>query len=180
MSHQLDDVLDFVRAPQLNKRDCYLSDILKEVVAKMDIPHNIKINMSSNDYIVFCDPEKIEIVFVNLLVNATQAIDKKEGIVDIEIEEDPSDNNFVLIKIKDSGSGIAPEVLPKIFEPLFTTKQTGTGLGLVSCKTIIEQHGGTISVSSADGRGAIFTIRIPKNQSFLLDSNQADQSRADT
>jgi two-component system sensor histidine kinase HydH len=68
-------------------------------------------------------------------------------------------DEYIIIEIEDSGSGIPEENLEKIFDPLFTTKQTGTGLGLVTCKNIIEQHGGTISVTSPP---TIFTIKLPK------------------
>ena len=66
----------------------------------------------------------------------------------------------VQIEIEDTGSGISPEIQSKIFDPLFTTKQTGTGLGLSICKTIVEQHGGTIYVKSPP---TVFTIEFPKN-----------------
>jgi two-component system sensor histidine kinase HydH len=71
------------------------------------------------------------------------------------------DHDQVTIRISDTGPGISADIIPKIFEPLFTTKQTGTGLGLVSCKTIIEQHHGTINVESMPGKGATFVITLP-------------------
>jgi signal transduction histidine kinase len=80
----------------------------------------------------------------------------------VEISDDPVNNNFVIIKIIDSGLGITQDGLQKIFEPLFTTKQSGTGLGLSSCKNIIDHHGGTIAVSSVVGNGTVFTITLPK------------------
>ena len=69
-----------------------------------------------------------------------------------------SDKEFVTIKIQDSGPGIPEENIGKIFEPMFTTKKTGTGLGLVICKSIIEQHGGSIEVSN---KPTTFTIKLP-------------------
>ena len=70
-------------------------------------------------------------------------------------------SNHIVIEIKDSGDGIPHEIIDNIFEPLFTTKQQGTGLGLASVKSIIESHNGTISVTS---QPTIFTITLPKNQ----------------
>jgi signal transduction histidine kinase len=162
MAHQLEDVLDCVRIPQLKKKDCSLSAILQDVIGRIEVPSNVTINIPHNDLTAFCDPEKMEIVFVNLLVNAIQAIEPRKGIINVEISDDPVNNNFVVIKVIDSGLGIAQDGLQKIFEPLFTTKQTGTGLGLSSCKNIIDHHGGTIAVSSVVGNSTTFTITLPK------------------
>lgn len=162
MAHQLEDVLDCVRIPQLKKKDCSLSAILHDVVGRIEVPSDITINIPHNDFVAFCDPEKMEIVFVNLLINAIQSMENRKGTIDVDISDDPINCNFVVIAITDSGHGISPDGLQKIFEPLFTTKQAGTGLGLSSCKNIIEHHGGTITVSSVVGKGTTFTIRMPK------------------
>jgi signal transduction histidine kinase len=162
MAHQLEDVLDCVRIPQLKKKACSLSVILQDVVGRVEVPPNITINISHNDSTAFCDPEKMEIVFVNLLVNAIQAMENRKGTINVEMFDDPIDNSFVVIKVIDSGHGITHDGLQKIFEPLFTTKQAGTGLGLSSCKNIVDHHGGTITVSSIVGKGTTFTMKIPK------------------
>lgn len=166
MSHQLEDVMDYVRISPLKKRDYSLCVILQDVVERIVTPENVAIHLPENDKEIFCDPEKLEIVFVNLIMNAIQALDNKNGIVSIGIFDDPQDNNNVLVKVSDTGSGIPDEILPKIFEPLFTTKQVGTGLGLSSCKNIIEQHGGALTVSSTIGKGTTFTIKIPKKSEW--------------
>ena len=93
---------------------------------------------------------------VELITNGIQATDNK-GEVKIKVLDDGEE---ALIKISDTGPGITKETMAKMFEPLFTTKQTGTGLGLSICKTIVEQHGGKIEVSS---RPTVFTIHLPKN-----------------
>ena len=93
-------------------------------------------------------------------MNAIQAMGKKKGKIFINITEETRD--IVLIKVKDEGPGIPKKLLPKIFDPLFTTRQIGTGLGLPSCKITIENHGGTIDVVSSKGRGTTFLIRLPK------------------
>ncbi|HSA98733.1 MAG TPA: ATP-binding protein [Candidatus Nitrosotenuis sp.] len=162
MTHQLEDVLDYVRMPQLKKKNCSFSEIMQDVMARIEVPSNVTINLPNRDSEIFCDPEKMEIVFVNLLINAIQAIEDKEGTITVEIFDDPEDDGLVVIKTTDSGSGITKDGLQKIFEPLFTTKQSGTGLGLSSCKSIVDQHDGTITVSSVFGQGATFTIKIPR------------------
>ena len=93
--------------------------------------------------------------FSNIIINAIQSIDEW-GKIEIRFVES---SNHVKIQFIDSCPGIPPENLEKIFDPLFTTKQVGTGLGLSSCKTIIEKHGGTISV---ENNPTTFTVRLPK------------------
>src|SRR5574338_240479 len=165
MSHQLEDVMDYVRMSPLKKKDYSLCVILQDVVERVTVPDGITVKLPQNDRTVFCDPEKLEIVFVNMVINAIQATEK-DGTVSIGIFDDPKESNNVLIKVSDTGVGIPEDILGKIFDPLFTTKQVGTGLGLSSCKNIIEQHGGTISVSSIGGKGATLTITIPKKSEW--------------
>ena len=157
MSHQLENVMDFVTARKLTTSEKSLNEILKNAVEKANIPDSIKVNLSSEDMVLNCDSAKLEIAFDNILVNARQAIGNS-GTIDIGTKHD---ENLVKIEISDSGSGISEDVLPKIFEPLFTTKQEGTGLGLPSCKSIIEQHGGYISVKTELGKGTTFVITLP-------------------
>ena len=90
----------------------------------------------------------------NLLNNAVHALDG-QGEIDVTAS---SDSQFVTIQVRDSGSGIPVENLEKIFEPMFTTKKTGTGLGLVICKSIVDQHNGSISVSN---KPTTFTVKLP-------------------
>jgi signal transduction histidine kinase len=101
----------------------------------------------------------MEIVIVNLLMNAIQAIGEQNGTIKIRIREEES---HVLLSVSDSGSGIPDDILGKIFDPLFTTKQIGTGLGMSSCKSIVEYHGGLIEVSSTVGKGTTFVLMMPK------------------
>ena len=91
-----------------------------------------------------------------MISNAIEAIGQNTGTVTIRLDENPQD---VSIEIEYSGPGIPKDVLPNIFEPLFTTKQEGTGLGLVSCKSIVESHKGKISVTNDPTR---FSVTIPK------------------
>ena len=93
-----------------------------------------------------------------MINNSIQAIETG-GRITIKASED---KDHSIIQIEDSGSGIPSEILVKIFEPLFTTKSMGTGLGLASCKHIVEEHGGSITVQN---NPTIFTIKMPK---FIL------------
>jgi len=119
-------------------------------------PKNISIKLPDNDIIIKCDVKKIEIVLINLILNAIQAIGKNAGHITINSKE--IDNHYE-IKIQNTGESISDSNLEKIFEPLFTTKYQGTGLGLSTCKNVIEQHGGKISVKN---NPTTFTIIFPK------------------
>lgn len=105
---------------------------------------------------VLGDSTQLSQVFLNLLINATQAIAEK-GTIALSTYEDAQN---VYIKIADTGSGIAPENLSKIFDPFFSTKK-GPGLGLSVSYNIIKQHRGDIRVESAPGKGTTFTITLP-------------------
>ena len=103
-----------------------------------------------------CDPLKLDAVFINLIVNSIQAM-PEGGEINIKIFEK---DNMAILEFSDSGQGIPENDLHKVFEPLFTTKQKGTGLGLASCKNIVEQHDGKISVKN---NPTTFIIKIPKS-----------------
>jgi len=154
MSRIIEDVLDFARTTEIKKKSISFQSILKLAMNHVKFSYGITINLSEKDYKINCDARKIEGVLSNIINNAVQAING-QGEIDVETE---SNSEFLTILIKDSGPGISDENLDKIFEPMFTTKTTGTGLGLVICKSIIEQHGGTISVSN---KPTTFTITLP-------------------
>ena len=155
MIRQVNDVLDFVRTKPLELENNSIADILNSSL-KITIPENIKISKSDNDANLLCDSKQLEVVFSNLITNAVQAIENN-GELNLRINEEL---NGIIVEIEDSGPGIPKENISKIFEPLFTTKPTGTGLGLVSCKNIVEQHGGTISVRN---NPTVFSVKLPKN-----------------
>ena len=102
------------------------------------------------------DHDKMLVVFVNIILNAIQSIGKDEGYVKIEIKEGKSE---IKITFENSGPNISADELSRIFDPLYTTKLEGTGLGLSSCKNIVEQHNGKISAST---NPVMFSITIPR------------------
>ena len=103
------------------------------------------------------DPEKFQQVFLNLIFNAIQSI---EGKGSITIRADLDDRDFLRVAIVDDGKGIPKEIMDKIFNPFFTTKEQGTGLGLAIVQRIVGLHGGTIAVTSEPGRYTQFEICI--------------------
>lgn len=159
MSYQIDNVLDYVSPKPLQLKPIKVSELFNSVLERILIPSNITIVLPKNDFEIACDSFKMEIVFVNLITNSIQAMSNK-GVITLNALENKKD---VILEVDDTGPGIPPELLQKIFEPLFTTRMIGTGLGLPSCKSIVEKHGGVISVHSQIGKGTIFSIKIPKN-----------------
>ena len=158
ISHQVDDVLGYVRLSPLNLQNISLYDTIQNSLKKINIPSDIKVKLTKNDLRIDCDTIKLDAVFINLIVNSIQEL-SKGGEIEIKISDQ---DNFAIIKFIDSGKGIPDEDISKVFEPLFTTKQKGTGLGLASCKNIIEQHQGEISVTN---NPTTFTIILPKTLS---------------
>lgn len=111
--------------------------------------------------LVECAPSQIDQVLLNLIVNAAQAMPEgKMGLIEVRTE---CDHQQVWIEVQDNGPGIPADILKKIFDPFFTTKDpgTGTGLGLSVSQNIIQQHGGTLTVSSTVGVGTTFKITLP-------------------
>ena len=104
-------------------------------------------------------PSLLEQVFINLLLNAMNAM-PNGGTVDVFAEQAAGE---VLVRVTDTGGGISQEDLDKIFDPFFTRAPLGkgTGLGLSICYSIVDQHGGSISVESQSGRGSTFTVKLP-------------------
>ncbi|WP_268544550.1 sensor histidine kinase, partial [Candidatus Nitrosotenuis cloacae] len=158
MSQQIRDVLDYVRTSNLLMEEIPFSKLIKNVLSDLQIPGDITVILPSEDVNLFGDVKQLEVAFSNLILNSIQAIENK-GKIMIQILDNGDE---VAIDIIDNGRGIEKENLEHIFEPLFTTKQNGTGLGLASCKAIIENHGGNIDCSSIAGKGTVFTIKLPK------------------
>ncbi|MCX7706025.1 MAG: response regulator [bacterium] len=125
-------------------------------------------NFAADISLIFGSPEQLQQVFINLFMNAIEAIDSR-GKISIETKNQPGK---VVVRISDNGRGIPPEILGKIFKPFFTTKsEKSTGIGLTISKKIIEAHKGEISVESTQGKGTAFTISFPSYQTNALDKN---------
>jgi len=153
--HIIDDVLEYARTKELNLSKSSLLQILNQSVSSISFPDTVTIELPENDVVLECDNMKLQSIFVNLFTNALYAIENN-GKISVKIDET---STLVKISVTDSGSGIPKDILPHVFEPLFTSKPTGTGLGLGICKNIIEQHNGKISVTN---NPTTFTIEFPK------------------
>ncbi|MGI0007037.1 MAG: PAS domain S-box protein [Nitrosotalea sp.] len=165
MTHQIDEVMEYVVPNPLKlQQHISLLDVINSSILNVKT-NDTKIHIPQNDVLIKCDPGKLEIVFTNLLLNATQAMNNCGSIYfrikDTPITDDVN-KNFTTIEIEDTGPGIPKSLMTKIFDPLFTTRQIGTGLGLVSCKNIVEKHGGYIDIKTEINKGTTFIINIPK------------------
>ncbi len=161
----ISDLLDFIRTGTPTLEEGSINQAIENVVDEIIIPENIILERNLDVKLpkINFDFSQIKQVFHNLILNAIQAM-PEGGILEIKTlrRED-----FVEIRIKDSGIGISEENLDKIFNPLFTTKVIGIGLGLTIVKDIIEKHSGTVEVMSNVGEGTIFTLKLPLKGSEL-------------
>jgi len=157
INYQINQVLGFVKTSTLDMKLVSISKILQESVKNTNIPNNISVTLPEHDFSLIANKIQLEAAFGNILSNSVDAIGRNTGIITIRTR---NEKNTLILDFEDSGIGIAKENLDKIFEPLFTTKQTGTGLGLASVKSIIDAHGGTISVKSPP---TVFTVILPQN-----------------
>ena len=141
-----------------------LNELIENVLKLTDYlisRKNIRVikNLSSDIPEIMIDPNKMEQVFLNIILNAIQAMDNRPGDLTINTL---IENGFCEVSFTDTGAGISDNVLQNIFDPFFTTKAVGegTGLGLSVSKSIVEQHNGRITVETSE-KGTTFTVKLP-------------------
>ncbi len=153
------DLLDFtrVRLPSLGKVD--LNQLVRESLSWIVVPENVTVvdRLDGDSLTVKVDSEQVGRAFANIITNAIQSI---SGKGELRLSTGTQDEH-AWVKFEDTGCGITEENLHKLFEPLFTTKPKGIGLGLAITKRLVEQNGGLIKVASQVGKGTAFTIELP-------------------
>jgi nitrogen fixation/metabolism regulation signal transduction histidine kinase len=158
-------LLDYTRPAVLSIKPTCIDAWLEAMLDEQTVPPQVLLQreLSAAGCVVNLDPERFRRVIINLLDNAMQAIEQSPacggGQQKVCVETRVSDQ--LEITVSDTGPGIAPEILPRIFEPLFSTKSFGTGLGLPTVKQLVEQHRGTISIDSNPGQGTAVRITMP-------------------
>jgi signal transduction histidine kinase len=162
----LAELLDYARPRQPAFRPADLNDTVEHAVAlarqqAISRPVEISFERARNLPSVEHDCAQVQQVLLNLLLNALQAID---GAGSVRVQTEARDG-FAIVAVSDTGRGIPPENLPNIFRPFYTTKGTGTGLGLSLARRIVENHGGKIEVSSMPGMGTQFLVWLPIRKS---------------
>jgi len=157
----------FSRPPRKDKRLVGLGAVLGDILAliehdlrKRDIKVSCECACNLPDVLAASD--QLSEVFMNLIVNARDAMPSGGAL---KIRADVDTDNTVLVRVSDSGPGIAPEIMAHLFEPFHTTKgENGTGLGLAICYRIVEEHKGEIWAESQPGQGTTFLVRLPVAQ----------------
>jgi signal transduction histidine kinase len=168
------DLLNFSsgKDPLLQRID--LTKAVDDTLKRMSVSENIKVVTKYSRVMpkVLADPDQIKRVFTNIITNAIQAM-PDGGILTLKTEKA---KDSVFVSISDTGIGISEEDLSQVFEPLFTTKTKGIGLGLALSKQIVEMHGGTIKIESEVGKGTIFTVTLPLEKTQKKGENEDSKS----
>ncbi|MFW5782755.1 MAG: two-component system sensor histidine kinase NtrB, partial [Candidatus Muiribacteriaceae bacterium] len=156
--------LDYARYEKYDFEPVDIREVLSSVIGFMEkSERNIcfKKNISGSELIIPADEEKLEQAFLNILVNAKEALRENEHAeIEVSIQEDDDE---IIIDIRDNGVGIPEEIRDRVFEPFFTTRNTGTGLGLAAVYNIIRYHKGDIKLSSETGVFTEFSVRLKKD-----------------
>jgi signal transduction histidine kinase len=161
----LQGFLDFARAPEPKPVPIDLDAALQQVVdfhAPVLQERNVTLRFFPSPGLpkVPVDWDHLQGAIVNLVRNAGEATPAGGEVLVSTVRE----GDDVLVRVTDTGAGIPPEAQPRIFEPYFSTKKTGTGLGLQIVKRVVEEHGGEITFRSEVGKGTQFTVRLPLRQ----------------
>jgi len=153
------DLLSFSRVSKPAVSLVNVSSIIKDALNHVASSENVKLTIDVDPTLpmVMVDGVQIRQVFINIILNALEAM-PEGGRLEIRAR---SKGEFVTVEFADTGCGIPESVTAKIFDPLFTTKPKGVGLGLAMSKSIIERHGGDIGVRSKEGKGTTFTLLLP-------------------
>ena len=165
LNNIITDFLNYAKPHPPNFAPCMIDEILEKNITFLTPQieaqgYSIKKRYNGNIPPIQADPDMMYQVFLNVLINAMQAM-PGGGEIQVDIE---SDENTVNVIFKDKGKGIPQEILKKIWDPFFTTKETGTGLGLGIVKNIIEAHNGSIRIENRPIYGAQVTITLPVNR----------------
>ncbi|MBI3600763.1 MAG: GAF domain-containing protein [Nitrospinae bacterium] len=164
----LKDILNYSRDIKPNFSENNINSVIEEILSFYEHTFwesgiEIKKEMSDAIHSLSIDPPQIKQVLTNIFHNAVESMTVKGGVMAIKTEP-LSGEEGVTISVSDTGGGIPSEILENIFNPFFTTKKYGTGLGLSLSRKIVESHGGTIEINNRVGEGATFIINLPRRQ----------------
>jgi len=180
----INGLLDFARIKPPQTRLVTTRELVNESLGKCAVPENVRLHTDVPDSLpaLKVDPLQIRQALHNLITNALQAMpeggslnivarlvqdpmltvrDSIEENTEPEPPNGPLGNNFIEISVEDTGTGISPENMNNLFQPLFTTKPRGIGLGLVVCKNLVTANGGRIVAQNRTDGGAVFTVSLP-------------------
>src|SRR5215203_5552394 len=158
----ISDLLTATKAIELNLQKVNINRVLDETLEmaadRLDLSQ-VKVQKDyANDICdVAIDEQKIKIALLNIIVNAIEAMEKHKGVLTLRTK---NAGDQCIIEVEDNGAGMDEDTLQKLFEPYFTNKAKGNGLGLTNCQNIIMSHGGKISVYSKVGKGSRFNVTL--------------------
>ena len=157
------DLLDSARSKSPQRRDVEVRSLITEQLSRVALPSNLHVEVAVDETLpsVHVDPDQIGQIMVNLLTNATQAMDNQPGVLSIKAR---NGDGRVHIDVRDTGPGVPPNLVEKIFEPLYTTKARGIGLGLSVSRSLATANRGTLTVVNHPGGGAVFTLVLPTSE----------------
>ena len=156
----ISSLLDFARPKPPAWRKVDINQAVQEALSDTPVPENVEVVSQPGEALptILADPDQLAQVFKNLILNSIQAMPEGGQLV---VKSEVESPKWMAVSITDTGVGISEDYLERLFEPLFTTKAKGIGLGLAVTKTLVEGHGGTIEVESKLGKGSTFTVRLP-------------------
>jgi signal transduction histidine kinase len=164
----INGLLDVARGKPPTRQEIDLDQVVQEALSQAAVPEHIEVTVQLDEALptILADPDQLGQVFGNLILNAIQAMTLPSSIEtpqggQLNIQSLVPSSGWVAVSISDTGVGIPPENLDKLFEPLFTTKSKGIGLGLTLVKSLVEGNGGRIKVQSQAGEGSTFTVSLP-------------------
>jgi len=169
LNSMVSGLLEFARPRKPGFEERSVIEIVNLTIKNQDIPQNITCSIfdDSKNMTVSLDPDLIQRAIELLIENAVQSMENTGGEIRVHVLDD-KENNGAVIEISDDGEGITPEAMGKVFEPFFSTKPSGTGLGLSTVKRISEDHSGTLEISSKPGTGTTvrLSIKVTNNSYF--------------
>jgi len=162
LNRSIGELLDYARPEQLKRELTELNELIEKTVSLVEVDAasyniNIVLSLAENLPSIYVDRDKVNQVVLNLFLNAIQAM-PEGGVLSVQTK---GEGATIVIVVKDSGMGISPENLQRVFDPYFTTKKNGTGLGLALSSKIIEEHGGSIKIFSTPNEYTEVLVVLP-------------------
>jgi two-component system nitrogen regulation sensor histidine kinase GlnL len=171
LSGTANDCLEYVRPLELNRSPVDLTALLDEVLAAAAVEEHSPRLKVVREYppeavVVSADMERLRQTFLNLVRNASEAIGGESGVLKLTVESSvpgpvPAAGRFARVRVYDSGPGIPEDIRERVFNPFFSTKPKGSGLGLPWARKVVDAHGGVLDVESEPGQWTAFTVRLP-------------------
>ena len=156
----ISNLLAFSSKKPPTRRKVDVNETVREALSRITMGDNVEVESHLDEALpaIQADPDQLAQAFGNIILNAIQSMPEGGNLV---VKTKVARPDWMAISFTDTGAGIPKDDLKKVFEPLFTTKAKGIGLGLPLGKSLVEGHGGTIEVKSTEGRGSTFTVKLP-------------------